>query len=155
MRVGASDSPTSENRNSISNARPLDVMFAHHSIKLGLSKPKLTSTSGLNRRDRPVRENEWETSRDSRVKATVQDQPVGQTLHEEQESLAQGCPSGSHPGYLFTPLKQFEGFRILRNVEGLTSTPHSSLLSSPATTNQDPPSHSQCLPARDRAAGLP
>jgi hypothetical protein len=43
MRVGASISPTSENRNSISSARPLDVMFARHSIKFGLSKPKLTS----------------------------------------------------------------------------------------------------------------
>src|SRR4029077_14966258 len=36
-----------------------------------------------------------------------------------------------------------------------TSTPHSSLLPSPATTNPDPPSHSQRLAARDRAAGLP
>jgi hypothetical protein len=36
-----------------------------------------------------------------------------------------------------------------------TSTRHSSLLPSPATTNPDPPSHSRRLPLRDRAAGLP
>src|ERR1700745_3985959 len=47
------------------------------------------------------------------------------------------------------------GFRILRDVEAFTSTAHSSLLPSPATTNPDPPSHSQRLAARDRAAGLP